>query len=241
MARILVIDDESNIRMMVRLALQHAGHVVETAADGGEGLDKFGDGAAWDVVLLDYRMPGLTGMDVLREMRKRDVHARVIIITAFGTIDLAAEAMREGATDFLRKPFSADTLRDAVSLALGSHDEDEAGGGIEAGINGFRIEGERASPKPAKGDIRWLFSVRGPRGDRRDCAVLLPGFIVDQVRSHAGMEQIPGGDRFWQSLCEEALANYVWQNAEFPPDRLLRVDDLTSSMLRKVDAAISAA
>src|SRR5689334_9257581 len=114
MARILMVDDEHNIRMMIRLALQHDGHTVEAAADGSEGLEKFGDGSAWDLVLLDQRMPGLEGMAVLRQMRYYDADARVIMITAFGTVDLAVDAMKAGATDFLRKPFTADTLRGAI-------------------------------------------------------------------------------------------------------------------------------
>src|SRR5438034_8537810 len=104
MARILVIDDEHNIRTMIRLALQHVGHTVETAADGLEGLEKFGNGTAWDLTLLDQRMPGMEGLEVLREIRQRDSQAQVVMITAFGTIDLAVEAMKSGATDFLRKP-----------------------------------------------------------------------------------------------------------------------------------------
>ena len=118
MARILIVDDENNIRMMLRLALQHGGHTVETAADGYEGLERFGDGANWDLVLLDQRMPGLEGLEVLREIRKRRENSRVILITAFGTIDLAAEAMGMGATNFLRKPFTVDVLRNAVACAL---------------------------------------------------------------------------------------------------------------------------
>src|SRR5882724_1844598 len=118
MARILVVDDESNIRMMLKLALTHVGHTVETAADGYEGLEKFGNGADWDMVLLDQRMPGLEGLEVLREMRQRSPEARVLMITAFGTIDLATEAMAAGATDFLRKPFTVETLRGAVKAAL---------------------------------------------------------------------------------------------------------------------------
>lgn len=246
MAHILVIDDESNIRMMVRLALQHVGHTVETATDGAEGLDKFGEGAGWDITLLDHRMPGLSGIEVLREMRRRDPTARVIMITAFGTIDLAAEAMKAGATDFLRKPFTADMLREAVSAAFEEKAppfaaEVEDAGYDAAGINGFRIEARPGLPEVSHGDVRWFFGVRGPRGESRDCAVLLPAFVVERVKAHARREQMPGGDRFWQTLCEEALANYVWQHAEFPPDRLLRIDEFTASMQRRVDAALAVA
>ncbi len=118
MARILIVDDENNIRMMVRLALQHVGHTVETAADGTEGLQKFGNGSNFDLVLLDQRMPGLEGLDVLKQMRYQHPTAKIIMATAFGTIDLAVDAMKSGATDFLRKPFTAETLRGAVQSAL---------------------------------------------------------------------------------------------------------------------------
>src|SRR5476651_132279 len=114
MARILVIDDENNIRLMVRIALHAAGHAVETAADGTDGLAKFGDGSAWDVVLLDQRMPDIEGLDVLREIRRRDPAARVVMITAFGTVDLTTNVMQAGALDFLRKPFTTEVLRAAV-------------------------------------------------------------------------------------------------------------------------------
>lgn len=244
--RILVIDDESNIRMMVRLALRHVGHTVETASDGAEGLEKFGEGAEWDLVLLDHRMPGLTGLEVLREMRRRDPDARVIMITAFGTIDLAAEAMQAGATDFLRKPFTADMLRDAVNAAIAvpAPAPAESSASYDAGINGFRIEAQTGTGTAGQGEVRWSFSVRDPRGEARDCAVLLPAPVVERVKAHARRDRMPDvfeQHLFWQSLCEEALANYVWQNAEFPPDRVLRVDELTAGMRRRVEAAVGAA
>src|SRR5258708_12625038 len=118
MAHILVIEDEGNIRTMIRLALQHVGHDVDTAADGAEGLSKFGNGEGCDLVLLDQRMPGMEGIEVLREMRRRDPDAKITLITAFGTIELAEEAMAAGATDFLRKPFTAGILRRGVHSPL---------------------------------------------------------------------------------------------------------------------------
>ncbi|MFX8938014.1 response regulator, partial [Acinetobacter baumannii] len=83
-----------------------------------EGLITFGRGDHTDLVILDYRMPGQTGVEVLEEILQRKPEARVIIASAFGTLDLALEAIEAGATDFLRKPFTTDILRTAVEAVL---------------------------------------------------------------------------------------------------------------------------
>ncbi len=253
MGRILVVDDENNIRMMVRLALQHIGHQVEVAADGTEGLDKFGDGRAFDLVLLDQRMPGMEGIDVLRQMRHYDPHARIIMATAFGTIDLAVEAMKLGAHDFLRKPFTAETLRGAVQTALGEQANasappaSSAPGGVSGGvtfgsttINGYRIEFQTGTSERTNGDFRQNFTVRTPTGQTQSCVVTLPSYVTELVKVHADREQLPGGDRFWQAVCEEALANYLWQNADFPAGGALRIEELTAGLRRFVDAVLAA-
>lgn len=118
MAHILVIDDEKNVRKMVRLALQRVGHTVDVAEDGWQGLELFGDGSGWDLVLVDQRMPRLEGRETIRAMRQRDATARTIMITSFSTIELASDVLASGATDFLRKPFSTEILRGAVEVAL---------------------------------------------------------------------------------------------------------------------------
>src|SRR5438874_8150519 len=145
MARILIIDDETNIRVMIKLALRGAGHSVGMASDGREGLESFQDGARWDLVLLDQRMPGMDGIEVMREIRARSSSIPVIMITAFGTIDLAVDAMRAGARDFLRKPFTIETLRGAVDAALQSVPLTESVENVPityglTTLNGFRVE-----------------------------------------------------------------------------------------------------
>src|SRR5436309_15106300 len=117
-ARLLIIDDEENIRETMQFALDAVGYQTEVAADGPEGLEKFGTGENWDLVLLDQRMPGMEGLEVLRHIRERDPAARVLMVTAYGTIELAVDAMKSGAVDFLRKPFTPDVLRGAVQAAL---------------------------------------------------------------------------------------------------------------------------
>jgi DNA-binding response OmpR family regulator len=246
MARILVIDDENNIRMMMKLALQHMGHTVGTAADGQDGLDMYRIGDDWDLVILDQRMPGLEGLEVLLQIRVLNPRAKVIMATAFGTVDLAVDAMKAGATDFLRKPFTADILRGAVDGALkgamnGRQEKDahEASTGLTFGmttINGYRIEFHPGASVKIKDGIGFEFTVRRPDGESRKCTVTLSAVLMELVKAELDCEQPAAGNRFWQALCEETLANYVYQNADFPPENVVRVDDLTAGLRRYIHA-----
>jgi DNA-binding response OmpR family regulator len=248
MARVLVVDDESNIRLMVRIALQASGHVVEVAADGAEALAKFAYGAGWDLVLLDQRMPGMEGLEVLEEMRRRAPAARVVMITAFGTIDLATSAMRAGATDFLRKPFTTHILRGAIQAALEDAPVAAVVGperpatGVPIGaasINGFRITSSNGAGAQNDGSVRHSFTVCSGDGQTSRCEVVLPAFFTELVKAHADRDHLPDAEHFWLWLCEEALANYLWQNAELPPGGVLQVDELTTALRRWVDAVLT--
>ena len=79
--RILIIDDEEHIRRMMKLTLEAAGHAVGEAQDGYEGLKLYGDGSAWDGVVLDQRMPGMDGLEVLARIKERNPRARVVMAT----------------------------------------------------------------------------------------------------------------------------------------------------------------
>src|ERR1700730_6826592 len=118
--KVLIVDDEAHIREMMRLTLEAAGYEVGEAADGEEGLARFGDGSAYDVVLLDQKMPGMDGLETLRRVLARTPDARVVMVTAFASVELAVDAMRLGATDFLRKPMTPEALRAAVAAAIAS-------------------------------------------------------------------------------------------------------------------------
>lgn len=244
MSRILVVDDENNIRLMIRLALQSAGHQVQTASDGAEALEKWGDGAGFDLMLLDHRMPGMEGVDVLRALKTRDSNAKVILVTAFGTIELALDAMRAGATDFLRKPFTTEVLRGAVQAALDGRAPLFAATPVPekvsapSSINGFRIQAEGETKRDGDG-FQQQFTVRGPGSGIQNCAVILPGFFLELVEAHADSDAIGSHDRFWEWMCEEALANYLWQNAELPPGGSLRLDELSSNLRRWMDAVLT--
>ncbi|MFH1811794.1 MAG: sigma-54 dependent transcriptional regulator [Pseudomonadota bacterium] len=114
---ILFIDDDETGREVARYNLTKAGYTVDMATRGDEGLERF-DPARHAVVITDVRMPGVSGLDVLRQVRKRAPTLPVIVITAYGSIELAVDAMKQGATDFIGKPFNRDHLLLAVERAL---------------------------------------------------------------------------------------------------------------------------
>jgi DNA-binding response OmpR family regulator len=117
--RILVVDDEANIRTSVRLCLEGAGYVVEQASNGSEALEKIKRHPP-ELVLLDLAMPIMDGMTVLTEMRNWWAHypTRVVVVTAHGSVKTAIAAMRLGASDFLEKPFLPEDLRLSVASVL---------------------------------------------------------------------------------------------------------------------------
>ena len=88
--RLLIVDDEPHIRRMMRLTLEATGYQVEEAADGENGLARFGDGKDWAAVLLDQKMPGLDGLETLGQIKTRAPEACVVMVTAFASIELAA-------------------------------------------------------------------------------------------------------------------------------------------------------
>lgn len=242
MSRILIIDDENNIRLMVRLALQAAGYEVETASDGTEGLEKFVSDN-FDLVLLDQRMPGLDGLEVLREMRRRNASCRVVMISAFGTIDLMNEATKAGALDFLRKPFTTEILREAVNSALENPpvSANQMPDALpKTSINGFRLTSSTRSAPNTHNDsaIRRFFEVTSAH-QSATCEVVLPCYVVEAVKAQADREKMPDEQHFWLWLCEESLANYLWQNAELPPQNTLQVEELSTNLRRWIDAILN--
>src|SRR5262249_22601377 len=102
--RLLVVDDEEVIRDVLGTLLERQGYDVATASDASQALSLF-DREAFDVVLLDLMLPARPALEVLREIRRRDPDAVVVIVTAYSSIEGAIEAMREGAFHYIPKPF----------------------------------------------------------------------------------------------------------------------------------------
>jgi len=106
---ILIVDDEENIRHMLSMVLGRAGFNCDTAADGMEGLAKLRE-RSFEIVLCDINMPRMTGMELLVQLEKEGLESTVIMITAFGSVDTAIEAMKLGAYDYVQKPFKPDEV-----------------------------------------------------------------------------------------------------------------------------------
>ena len=117
MAKILVVDDQRNMRTTLALMLRGEGYAVEEAQDGDAAIDKVG-ADAYDLVLTDLKMGGRDGMDVLRHVKENAPLAEVMVMTAYGTIESAVEAMRMGAYDYIQKPFTEEELLVKVQKAL---------------------------------------------------------------------------------------------------------------------------
>jgi len=113
--RILVVDDEEKLRRVIELQLTSAGFDVDKAASAEEAL-KLAERA--DLVLTDLKLPGMDGLELLAAIRRQNTNAPVIVMTAFGTIEVAVQAMKAGAIDFLLKPFSLDHLMAIVQKGL---------------------------------------------------------------------------------------------------------------------------
>jgi len=134
--RLLIVDDDQSMRMALYESLSSCGYEVETADNGADALVKFKEGE-YAVVVTDMRMPKMGGMEVLKGIKKISPETPVILITAYGTVNTAVEAMKEGAAEFIMKPFSLDDLEFAVKNVLAANTqtktdkgEGEAGEGL---------------------------------------------------------------------------------------------------------------
>lgn len=114
---ILVVDDEKNIRLTLVHALEALDLEIDTAINGEEALSKLKE-KFFKIILLDMKLPGMDGMEVLRRVRRMYPESRVIIISAHGTIESAVEALKLGAVDFIEKPFVPKEIRELVSKVI---------------------------------------------------------------------------------------------------------------------------
>ncbi|MBU0909075.1 MAG: response regulator transcription factor [Proteobacteria bacterium] len=108
--KILIVDDEEELRQRLRQALIHEHYMVDTAENGEEALDKIVDDDSFDLIILDIMMPGRDGLSVLKELRKEGINTPVLMLTALGDLDNRVRGLDQGADDYLAKPFSMSEL-----------------------------------------------------------------------------------------------------------------------------------
>jgi DNA-binding response OmpR family regulator len=235
--RVLIIEDEDRLRHMMRLALETDYDVAE-AASGEAGLELFGNGQGWDVVLLDQRLPGIDGLETLRRLRQRDSGVTVVMITAFASIELAVDAMKLGATDFLRKPVAPESLRGALAAAIHLKAERQGGGpatALPAGppsvvhmtLNGFQIVREPAAGgpgSPSPHDHQFIV-VQFASGARHPVTVHVEAEEVERVDRLSRKHLTPQG-AFWRGQAEQCLANYLWAEGRVPENGRVVLTDV---------------
>src|SRR5580704_10840024 len=118
MAKLLIVDDEKNIRQSLTHFLSGCGHEVTAADSAREALDLLAEGAEFDLVLSDWRMAEMNGLELLKAIKEQYPDITVILMTAYGTIDDAVAVMKAGAYDYLTKPFSVDQIQHVVERVL---------------------------------------------------------------------------------------------------------------------------
>jgi len=248
--RILVVDDEEHLRRMMRLSLEAAGYDVSEAADGEEGLRQFGDGRRFDAILLDQRMPGMDGLETLRRMKQQRADAVIVMVTAYATIELAVDAMKLGAVDFVRKPMTPETLRHALAAALSRTGASVAGSSPApvplAGpaipplevwtTNGYFVRRVERPAETAAATREHLFQVRrGHESTPTEVIVRIDPQALSQVAKASHRALAPGG-AFWRQQTESALVNYLWSEAALPEGNELLIDHAPGSVR---DAAVA--
>lgn len=116
--RILVIDDEEIVQMSCKRTLVPEGYEVDAATSGKEGLELFGK-SKYDLVLIDLKMPGMDGIEVLVNIKRQRPEQNVIIMTGYDTVEHIVESISSGAAHYLEKPFTPDTLIERIKEVLG--------------------------------------------------------------------------------------------------------------------------
>jgi DNA-binding NtrC family response regulator len=239
---ILIIDDEEHLRQMMRLTLEAGGYAVGEARDGEEGLKVYGDGSGWDGVVLDQRMPGMDGLETLRRLKAGNPSARIIMATAYASIELAVDAMKLGASDFVRKPMTPETLRNAVAAAFAKEtkmapaSEEPAPSKQKPAsppvietitMNGFSIVD---SDQELQAPNQRRFLVVGPEGAPQEVLVQIDeepvGYVERMTR-----RRLPPESSFWTEEARDLLSDYLWSEGKIPPTGKLTLNDVDPDKL----------
>lgn len=235
--RVLIVDDEENIREMTRLALEAAGYEVGEAVSGLEAFAIIGGDESWDAVLLDQKMPGMVGTEVLRRIGVMLPSAKIVMMTAYASVELAIEAIKLGATDFVRKPMTPEILRNALAAALAKSPEPrhstatgEASRMGTVSLNGFSILRAVVGLLAQKPNER-CFVVRTPHGKELDVVVDIHDEALTQVERVT--RGLPVEAAFWTEQAERFLTDFIWNDGHVPESGRLTLKGVEREALEK--------
>ncbi|MFV0311032.1 MAG: response regulator transcription factor [Dysgonomonas sp.] len=122
--KILIIEDEPGIYNFLEEGLEEEGYTIETATDGIKGIERYHQSKP-DLILLDWLLPGMSGIDVCKEIRKYNKELPILFLTAKDTIKETIEGLRSGANDYIKKPFSFEELLERIKIHFRNRHEDE--------------------------------------------------------------------------------------------------------------------
>jgi two-component system response regulator FlrC len=221
--RILIVDDDPSMRAALTETVKRLGYSVQAAIDGSDAMERLVRFRPW-LVLTDLRMPRLSGLGLIKEMRSRAPQVTIILMTAYGTIETAVEAMKLGASEYLLKPFSMDILeRMIVSLKAG---RDE---GLQTGPSAQPTE-SRAMLTQDPGMVRLLSTIEGVAASQ--ATVLIHG------ESGTGKELLA---RFIHTRSPRAHRPFIAVNCAALPEGLLESElfghergAFTGALIRKI-------
>ena len=195
-AKILIVDDERQMRLALGETLRRAGFSTSEVSSGAEALTVFGKGD-FDLVISDIRMPEMGGIELLSRIKATNQEVPVVMITAYGTIEDAVEAMKRGASDYLLKPFSPDYLEAVVARVLGAP-------GAETEVERYRIVTEDPQMKQLLSFLK--------KASATDATVLI------QAESGTGKELVA---RYVHANSPRARRDFVAVNCAAVPENLL--------------------
>lgn len=229
--RVLIIDDEENIRQMLRLTLETAAYEVGEAGAGMEAFAILGGDQAWNVILLDQRLPIMEGTEVLRRIKVLAPQARVVMMTAFASVELAVQAMKLGATDFLRKPLTPEMVRNAVAAALKrvTDSDPEKINTQSITMNGFTIV---VGPDVAAQANERHFTVRKPNGRAQKVIVEISQEARESAERTSSEACID--ENMWTFQAEMFLSDFIWNDGDVPRNGRLVLKRIDRDALQKL-------
>jgi FixJ family two-component response regulator len=229
--RVLIIDDEENIRQMLRLTLEAASYEVGEAENGMEASFILSSDPDWNVILLDQRLPVVEGTEILPRLKVLAPSARVVMMRAYASVELAVEAMKLGATDFLRKPMTPEVVRNAVAAALNKESETDEAKRQEGRrprkpittLNGFTVlrGSDLCRALPHLPNER-RFVVRKPDGREQEVVVEIADHAFRQTQQALGNQNVD--EDFWTTQAEIFLSDFIWNDGSVAGSKLILKD-----------------